>query len=73
MTRIDKYTLDRLRDRDLRLTVDCPHCKGTRIELGDLVNAPPLHGVTCFKCKALVVLDGVSLTVIRENARASED
>ena len=72
MTRIDKYTLDRLRDRDLRLAVDCPHCRGTRIELGDLANTAPLQGVTCFKCKALVVLDGLSLTVIRENARASE-
>lgn len=72
MTQIDKYTLDRLRDRDLRLTVDCPHCRGTRIEIGDLVNAQPLHGVTCVKCKAVVMLDGLSLTVIRERARASE-
>jgi len=72
VTRIDKYTLDRLRGRDVRLTVDCPQCRGTRMELGDLVNAAPLQGVTCLKCKALVVLDGLSLTVIRENAGASE-
>ncbi|MEK6851939.1 MAG: hypothetical protein AABY30_05315 [Candidatus Thermoplasmatota archaeon] len=71
MTRIDKYTLDRLRNRGLRLTFDCPHCQGTKLELRGPAG-PGLDGVTCFKCKAVVVLDGLSLTVIREVARPSE-
>ena len=70
MTRIDKYTLDRLRDRGLRLSVDCPQCRGTRLALAGSAGPDSLDGVTCVKCKALVILDSLSLTVIRENARA---
>ncbi|HYS72344.1 MAG TPA: hypothetical protein VEM95_07965 [Thermoplasmata archaeon] len=68
MTLIDKYTLDRMRGRDVRLSFDCPYCQGARLELKDLQGLDPLEGVRCFKCKALVVLDGLSLTVIREAA-----
>ena len=68
MTLIDKYTLDRMRGRGVRLSFDCPYCQGARLELKDLQGLGPLEGVRCFKCKALVVLDGLSLTVIREAA-----
>ena len=69
MTLIDKYTLDRMRGRGVRISFDCPYCQGARLELKDLGAVDPLDGVRCFKCKALVVLDGLSLTVIREAAR----
>jgi len=73
VTLIDKYTLDRMRGRGVRLSFDCPYCQGARLEMKDAEGLDPLEGVRCFKCKALVVLDGLSLTVIREAApRAAE-
>ena len=70
MTLIDKYPLDRLRGKGLALSVNCPYCQGTRIEIKNEKDLDPFGGVRCFKCKALIVLDALSLTVIRE--RASE-
>ncbi|MBI4415565.1 MAG: hypothetical protein HY557_01105 [Euryarchaeota archaeon] len=73
MTRIEKYTLDRMKGRALSLSFECPHCRGARLEIRPKESADPWEGVRCFKCKALVVLDGLSLTVIREAApRAAE-
>lgn len=65
MTLIDKYTLDRMRGRAIRISFDCPYCQGARIELKDAADLGP-DGVRCFKCKAVILLDGLSLTVIRE-------
>ena len=72
MTRIDKYTLDRLRDRGIRISFNCPYCQGARLELKDPGDLDPLQGVTCFKCKAQVLLDSLSLTVIREGLRVAD-
>jgi len=73
VTLIDKYTLDRMKGRAIRISFDCPYCQSARIELKDLGDLGPMEGVRCFKCKALILLDGLSLTVIREPAaRASE-
>ncbi len=69
MTVIDKYPLDRMRGRGVRISFNCPYCQGARLELSDLENQDPLEGVRCFKCKALIVLDALSLTVIREPGR----
>ncbi len=66
LTQIDKYPLDRLRSRGIRLSFDCPYCQGARIELKDARDLNPMEGVRCFKCKALIVLDSLTLTVIRE-------
>ena len=73
MTLVDKYTLDRMRGRGVRISFNCPYCQSARLELKDPEDLDPMEGVRCFKCKALVVLDGLSLTVIREAApRAAE-
>ncbi len=72
MTLIDKYTLDRMRGRGVRISFDCPYCQSARLELKDPRALDPLEGVRCFKCKALIVLDGLSLTVIRETAPPAE-
>ena len=72
MTAIEKYTLDRLRSRGIRLGLNCPYCQGTWLELKEAKDLDPMHGVTCFKCKAQILLDGLSLTVIRERAPAAE-
>jgi len=72
VTRIDKYTLDRLRDRGIRISFNCPYCQGARLELKNPEDLDPMQGVTCFKCKALVLLDSLSLTVIRQGARAAQ-
>jgi len=41
--------------------------------MNDPQDLDPMEGVQCVKCKALVVLDGLSLTVIREPVpRAAE-
>ena len=72
MTLIDKYTLERMRGRGVRISFDCPYCQGARLELKDTKSLDALEGVRCFKCKALVVLDGLSLTVIREVAPPAE-
>ncbi len=68
MTLIDKYTLDRMKGREMRVSFDCPYCQGARIELKDAADLGPMGGVRCFKCKALILLDSLSLTVIREPA-----
>ena len=70
MTLIDRYPLDRLKGRGVRLSFNCPYCQGARLDVVDLEDLDPMHGVTCFKCKALIVLDSLSFTVIRERARA---
>ncbi|HEV8595312.1 MAG TPA: hypothetical protein VGR51_07265 [Thermoplasmata archaeon] len=66
MTLIDKYPLDRMRGRGMRISFDCPYCQGARIELKDVADLAPMEGVRCFKCKALILLDSLSVTVIRE-------
>lgn len=72
MTVIDKYTLDRMKGRGVRVSLLCPYCQGARLEVHDHEGPDPLEGVRCFKCKALIVLDGLSLTVIREVAPPAE-
>ena len=72
MTAIEKYTLDRLRSRGIRISFNCPYCQGAWLELKEPKDLEPMQGVTCFKCKAQILLDGLSLTVIRERMPAAE-
>lgn len=72
MTIVDKYTLDRLKGRSVRISLRCPYCQGARLELKNSERLETMEGVRCFKCKALIVLDGLSLTVIREAAHSPE-
>ena len=71
MTLIDKYTLDRLKGRGIRISFDCPYCQGARLELKE-PDVAAMEGIRCFKCKALILLDGLSLTVVREASRRAE-
>lgn len=66
MTRIDKYTLDRMRGKGIAISFRCPYCEGARLEMKNPSDLDPLEGIRCFKCKALIVLDSLSVTVIRE-------
>ncbi len=63
---IDKYPLDRLRDKAIRLSFDCPYCLGHRIKMRGESEEDFWEGVRCPKCETLIVLDGLSVVTIRE-------
>jgi predicted RNA-binding Zn-ribbon protein involved in translation (DUF1610 family) len=65
---VDKVTLDRLKDRDLQVSFLCPYCKSTRISLDSSRSADSWNGVDCPKCGAHLLLDSVSVVVIKEAA-----
>lgn len=69
MTRIDKYSLDRMKRKGVALSFRCPYCEGARLEMKTAQDLDPLEGIRCYKCKAQIVLDSLSLTVIRERPR----
>lgn len=65
---VDKVTLDRLKDRDLQVSFLCPYCKSTRILLDSTRAADSWNGVDCPKCGAHLLLDSVSVVVIKDAA-----
>ncbi len=66
MKLIDKYPIDRMRDKAVKLSFQCPYCKSWRIEMNRPEDMSLWNGVKCVKCKALVLLDSLSVVVIRE-------
>lgn len=66
MGRIEKYPLERLKDKNIKVSFDCPLCNGTRIEMRNSDDIDFWKGVKCTKCNALVLLDSMSLAVIRD-------
>lgn len=68
---VDKVTLDRLKDRDLHMSFLCPYCKSTRIALDSTRSFDSWNGVDCPKCGAHILLDSVSVVVIKEAVVAS--
>ncbi len=66
MKLIDKYPIERMRDKEIKLSFQCPYCKSYRIEMIHQDDVNFWKGVKCMKCKALVVLDNLSVLVIRE-------
>ena len=68
MTRIAKYPLERLRRKAVAITLDCPNCEGARLEISQPGELDPMKGIRCYKCKALVLLDSLSLTVVQDGA-----
>jgi DNA-directed RNA polymerase subunit RPC12/RpoP len=64
---IDKYNLDRLHKRGLELVLRCPYCKSARLVMKQRDDLDYWEGVTCPKCGSKVVLDSLSLVVMREN------
>jgi len=63
---VDKISLDRLMDRDLQVSFLCPYCKSTRITLTATQTLDSWNGTDCPKCEAHILLDSVSLVVIKE-------
>ncbi len=63
---VDKISLDRLMDRDLQVSFLCPYCKSTRITLTASQTMDSWNGIDCPKCEAHILLDSVSLVVIKE-------
>ncbi|MFQ5883472.1 MAG: hypothetical protein ACE5IO_00055 [Thermoplasmata archaeon] len=67
MGRIDKFPLERMRDKEVELSFDCPQCRGTRIQMSDSDDMSFWKGVRCPKCKTLILLDSLSVTVVKED------
>ncbi|OGS48383.1 MAG: hypothetical protein A3K68_00490 [Euryarchaeota archaeon RBG_16_68_13] len=67
---LDKIGLDRLRDKGLRITLLCPYCKSTRLSLDGSKTTEGMEGIDCPKCGAHVMLDSMSIVVIKEAAAA---
>jgi DNA-directed RNA polymerase subunit RPC12/RpoP len=65
---VDKVTLDRLRDRELHMSFLCPYCKAARIVLDAAHSTNSLNGVDCPKCGVHILLDSVSIVVIKDPA-----
>jgi transcription elongation factor Elf1 len=63
---VDKVSLDRLRDRELRVSFLCPYCRSVRITLAATQTTDDWNGIDCPKCEAHILLDSVSLVVIKE-------
>lgn len=63
---VDKVTLDRLKDRDLQVTLLCPYCKSIRISLDATRATDTWNGMDCPKCGAHILLDSISLVVIKD-------
>ncbi len=63
---VDKVTLDRLKDRDLRVSFLCPYCKSTRISLDSSRSLDSWNGLDCPKCSAHILLDSLSVVVIKD-------
>ena len=64
---VDKVSLDRLRDRELHMSFLCPYCKAARIVLDVAHSTGSLNGVDCPKCGAHILLDSVSIVVIKDS------
>lgn len=66
---IDKYPLERMQDKSVKLSFHCPLCKGCRIEMNNEDDIDFFKGVKCPKCKSLILLDSLSVTVVKEGFR----
>ena len=64
---IDKYDLDRLGKADVKLAFNCPCCKKSRLIMSGENDTDFWEGIECSKCGAKIVLDCLSLAIIREN------
>ncbi|MEW5937569.1 MAG: hypothetical protein AB1665_07115 [Candidatus Thermoplasmatota archaeon] len=63
---VDKYPLDRLQGRGLELSFLCPYCGRSRIVMRSADALNYWNGVECRKCHCRVVLDSLSLLVLKE-------
>lgn len=63
---VDKVTLDRLKDRELHVSFLCPYCKSIRIALDASRRTDHWNGIDCPKCGAHILLDSMSIVVIKD-------
>lgn len=63
---VDKVTLDRLKDRELHVSFLCPYCKSIRIALDASRCTDHWNGIDCPKCGAHILLDSMSIVVIKD-------
>ncbi len=63
---VDKVSLDRLKDRELQVSFLCPYCKSTRINLDSSRSLDSWNGVDCPKCDAHLLLDSLSVVMIKD-------
>ncbi len=63
---VDKVSLDRLKDRDLQVSFLCPYCKSARIALDSSRSLDSWNGIDCPKCAAHILLDSLSVVVIKD-------
>ncbi|OGS60403.1 MAG: hypothetical protein A3K59_10740 [Euryarchaeota archaeon RBG_19FT_COMBO_69_17] len=68
---LDKVSLDRLGDKELRVSLLCPYCKSTRITLAGDPTTSGWDGIDCPKCGAHILLDSMSLVVIKDPVPAT--
>ena len=66
MRLIDKYPIERMRDKAVKLSFQCPYCKSWRIEMNRPEDMGSFTGVRCAKCRTLVLLDSLSVVVVRD-------
>jgi len=64
--KIVKYSIDRLEERNIELRFDCPYCGAARIGINYRGQEDFWDGTMCPKCKSRVILDDLSLTVVKE-------
>lgn len=67
MGRIEKVPLERMQKKAVRLSFNCPQCKGARIRMDDSEDTSFWKGVTCPKCKTLILLDNLSVAMVKED------
>lgn len=67
---VDKVSLDRLKDRELQVSFLCPYCKSARIALDSSRSLDSWNGVDCPKCDAHLLLDSLSIVMIKDSVAA---
>lgn len=66
MRLVEKYPIERMKDKAVKLSFQCPYCRSSRIEMTCPEDMNFWRGVKCAKCKTLVVLDSLSVLAIHE-------
>jgi len=65
---IDKVPLERLRDKQLRVSLLCPRCESAPMSLGFENSMNTWRTIACPKCGVEVMLDSMSLVLLTQNA-----
>ncbi len=63
---VGKYDLDSLKEPHVQIGFKCPYCKSTRVNMNGKKDVDFWGGVQCPKCGSKVIVDALSVTVIRD-------